>query len=319
MKIIYMGTPAFACKPLATLQNSRHEVQAVVTGMSKRRGRRGDECPTDVCCLANDLDLPVLTPQSLKSKKLHQQLAEFNTDLFVVIAFRILPESLFRLPRYGSINIHASLLPKYRGAAPINWALINGEKETGLTSFFLNTDVDTGSIILQTKTDIDPNENYDTLYARLSDLSGQFLLDTLDRIERSDFNPTGQDNALASPAPKLTPFDGLIDFGFPAERIKDFVRGLSTRPGAYSFFRGKKVKIYRCRPVTESVDLQAAPGTVLADRKRLLIKCADTAVEIEELVPEGKKPMDGRSFLNGMRPEAGERFGEVMKGGEKVS
>lgn len=319
MKIIYMGTPAFACNPLAALQNSRHEVQAVVTGTPKRRGRRGEDCPTDVCCLAYDLDLPVLTPKSLKSKKLHEQLAEFNPDLFVVVAFRILPESLFNLPRYGSINIHASLLPKYRGAAPINWALINGEKETGLSSFFLNTDVDTGNIIMQTKTDIDPNENFDALYARLSDISGRFLLDTLDKVEQPDFQPMKQDESQASPAPKLTPFDGLIDFGFPAERIKDFVRGLSTRPGAYSYFRGKKVKIYRCRPATDTIDRSAAPGTVLADRKRLLIQCADAAVEIEELVPEGKKSMDGRSFINGLRPEAGERFGEVPKGGEIAS
>ena len=317
MKIIYMGTPAFACKPLATLQSSRHEVLAVVTGASKRRDRRGEDCPTDVCCLAYDLDLPTLTPKSLKSKQLHDKLAEFKPDLFVVVAFRILPESLFSLPRYGSINIHASLLPRYRGAAPINWALINGEKETGLTSFFLNKNVDTGNIILQTKTDIDPIENYDALYARLSDMSGPFLLDTLDRIERSGFQPMKQDPSLATPAPKLTPFDGLIDFGFPAERVKDFVRGLSSRPGAYSYFRGKKVKIYRCRPVTDTIDHNAGPGTVLADRKRLLIQCAESAVEIEELVPEGKKPMDGRSFINGMRPEAGERFGEVPKGGEK--
>lgn len=319
MKIIYMGTPAFACNPLDTLQKSRHEVQAVVTGASKRRGRRGEDCPTDVCCLAYDLKLPVFTPKSLKSRKLHDQLAEFKPDLFVVVAFRILPESLFSLPRYGSINIHASLLPKYRGAAPINWALINGEKETGLTSFFLNPSVDTGNIILQTKTDIDPNENFDALYARLSDMSGQFLLDTIDLIEQPDFVPAKQDESLASPAPKLTPFDGLIDFGFPAERVKDFVRGLSTRPGAYSYFRGKKVKIYRCRPVTDMVGQSAGPGTVLADRKRLLIQCADAAIEIEELVPEGKKAMDGRSFINGLHPEAGERFGEVPKGGEKVS
>jgi len=313
MRIIYMGTPAFACKPLLALHESDHEVLAVVSGMPKRRGRRGSECPTDVCAAAYDLNLPVITPKTLKSKRLHKQLAEYEPDLFVVIAFRILPESLFTLPRLGSLNVHASLLPKYRGAAPINWALINGEKETGLTSFRLNTDVDTGKIIHQVKTNIDPEDNFDSLYAKLSDMSGKFLLETLDRLEQPGFVPQDQDDSMATPAPKLTPFDAFIDFGFPAERVKDFVRGMSTRPGARTTFRDRQIKIHRCNVAVDLNRDDLRPGSVIADRKRLLVQCANSAIEITELVPEGKKPMDGCSFKNGLRPEEGELFGEVRK------
>lgn len=305
-----MGTPEFACKPLIALQESNHEVLAVVTGMSKRRGRRGIECSTDVCCAAEDLGLPVYTPKTLKSKKLHEQMQALKPDIFVVVAFRILPESLYSLPKYGSINIHGSLLPKYRGAAPINWALINGDKETGLTSFILNKKVDTGSIILQTKTNIDSEENFDSLYARLSEMSGPFLLESLKLLEKPDFKPMAQSDMVATPAPKLTPFDAMIDFGFPAWRVKDFVRGMSTRPGAYTLFRGSKVKVLRCG-VIDGQSADYPPGTIIPDKKRLLVQCAHSAVEILNLVPQGKKPMDGRSFLNGCKPVPEEKFGEL--------
>ena len=308
-----MGTPAFACQPLLALHNSQHEVLAVVTGPTKRRGRRGKACPTDVCCSAQDLGLTVLTPKSLRSKKLHEQLRALGPDLFVVVAFRILPESLYTLPRLGSINIHGSLLPKYRGAAPVNWALINGERETGLTSFALNRQVDTGNIILQQSIAIDDNENFDSLYERLSKMSGPFLLRTLEQIEKPDFKPLEQDDTAATPAPKLTSEDGLIDFGLPAGRVKDFVRGLSTKPGAYTFFRDAKLKVLACK-VADAVCSQAArPGSLIHNRKRLLVQCAGSTVELTQVVPCGKKAMDGVSFINGLRPIDGELLGEIRK------
>ena len=172
-----MGTPAFACKPLTALHNcGRHEVVAVVTGCDKRRGRSRDTDHTEVCEVAHELNLPVLKPKTLKSAKLYEQLAALEPDLFVVVAFRVLPESLFTLPKFGSLNLHASLLPKYRGAAPINWALINGETETGLTSFFLKKSVDTGDMILQEKIAIDETDNYDSLAGKMSEMAGSFLL-----------------------------------------------------------------------------------------------------------------------------------------------
>jgi len=314
MKIVYMGTPEFACKPLLALHESRHEIAIVVTGLDKRRGRRGEPRATDVHCVAGELGLPVLTPKSLRSEQLYQELRACRPDLIAVVAFRILPERLFSLPEFGAVNIHASLLPKYRGAAPINWALINGERETGLTSFFLNAKIDTGNIILQERTAIGEDENCDSLRARLSEMSGPFLLRTIDLIEQEGFTPTLQDESRATPAPKIGPLDALIDFGLPAARVRDFVRGLSTRPGAYTWFRGKKVKILVCRKAETSVAAAGRPGSVIPAGGQLVIRCADSAVEVQSLIPEGKKAMDGRSFVNGFRPQAAELFGEPVQG-----
>ncbi len=313
-----MGTPGFACKPLEALHQSRHEVLAVVTGQAKRRGRRGDECPTDVCCAAYELDLPVFTPKTLKSRKLREQLAVFEPELFVVVAFRILPEALYNLPKYGSINIHGSLLPRYRGAAPINWALINGEKETGLTSFFINPQVDTGNVILQENASIDDKDSFDSLYARLSEMSGAFLLRTLDLIEQPGFQAQAQDESLASPAPKLSPFDAMIDFGFPAENVHNFIRGLSSVPGAFSFFRGKKIKVLEAQLVDAEAAQDIRPGTIIADRKRLLVQCSNSVIELLKVVPEGKKAMDGHSFVNGLQPKDGEVLGEISDGSKET-
>jgi len=309
-----MGTPAFACKPLTALHGSRHEVVAVVTGRDKRRGRGRATDPTEVCEVAHELELPVLKPKTLKSAELYDQLAAMKPDLFVVVAFRILPERLFTLPKHGSINLHASLLPKYRGAAPINWALINGETETGLTSFFLKKSVDTGNMILQEKIGIDQCDNCDSLAVKMAERAGPFLLQTLDLIEQPGFKPQVQKDQLATPAPKLTPEGAMIDFGFPAARVNDFVRGLSSRPGACTTFRNMKVKVLAGRVVGTTVTENVRPGSVLPDKKRLLIQCASSVIEITSLVPEGKREMDGRSFINGFKPEQGELFGVVTQG-----
>jgi len=310
MRIVYMGTPEFARRPLVMLCDSEHKVAAVVTGNPKRRGRGCQTCRTEVHEEAERHNLPVLTPSSLKDEAFHDQIRSLEPDLIVVVAFRILPEALFSIPKFGSINIHASLLPKYRGAAPINWALINGEKETGLTSFFLKKKVDTGDMILQEKTVIAENEDFDSLYTRLSELSGPFLLRTIDLIERGELAATVQNSSMATPAPKITPFDALIDFGFPAEKVRNFVRGLSAKPGAYTFFRDKKVKILACRAV-DSGDNTLPPGAIIPERKRLVIQCSDSAIEVTSLLPEGKKAMDGMAFKNGFRPEPGELFGQI--------
>ncbi len=313
MKVVYMGTPGFACRPLEALCGSEHEVQAVVTGQTKRRSRRGAPCPTDVCCTATDLGLPILTPRTLKSKKLHDQLAELKPDVFVVIAFRILPASLLDVPRLGAINVHGSLLPRYRGAAPIHWAIINGETETGLTSFFLKEQVDAGNIILRTKTEIKPDDTYDSLYARLSEMSGPFLLDTLSLIEDPEFEPLSQDETLATPAPKITPFDAMIDWGFPAGKVHNFIRGLSSRPGAWTLFRGRKLKVLRSARTDHPGLEQARPGTIIPNRRRLLVQCSRSAIELTRVVPEGRKPMDGVAFINGQEPREGEILGEKGK------
>lgn len=310
-----MGTPGFACKPLACLAESKHELVAVVTGPDEPTSRGRKTLPTAVCCEAIEHGLPVFKPAKLKSRKLRESLAELRPDLFVVVAFKILPQKLYTLPRLGSINIHGSLLPKYRGAAPINWALINGEKETGLTSFVLNDTVDTGDIILQERVAIEPDDNFDSLYARMSDRCGPFLLQTLDMLDKGDFVPVIQDHSLASPAPKITPENAMIDFGFPAHNVTNFVRGLSSVPGAYTFFRGRRMKVLECSSTDMSmIDEKGSserPGSIIKHKRKLLVRCAGSVVEISKIMPQGKKTMDGTSFVNGYHPAEGECFGEL--------
>lgn len=305
-----MGTPAFACPALVALAKSSHTISCVVTGTDQKVGRGKKIMPSEVAIKADELNLPVIKTDSLKDHDLYDKLAKLDADLIVVIAFRILPRKLFELPNFGSINIHGSLLPKYRGAAPINWALINGEKETGLSAFFLKSKVDTGDIIARTKIDIEPKENFDSLYNRMADLSAPFLIETLNKVESGDFETISQDDKLATPAPKLTPFDAMIDFGFPAENVVNFIRGMSSKPGAYTFFRGKKLKIIAADIADYDGDLTGRPGTILHNRKKIIVLCANSAIELTRVIPEGKKEMDGASFVNGFKPEAGEIIGE---------
>lgn len=303
-----MGTPEFARAILSDLINSSHEILAVVTGQDKPVGRKRQMAPTVVRQLAEQHRLSVLTPGSLKDEELHRKLVSLGADLLVVAAFRILPPSLFELPKRGAINIHASLLPKYRGAAPINWAIINGEVETGLTSFFLRKKVDTGDMILQQKVAIASTDTYDSLHERLAELAGPFCLETLELIERGQDKPKRQDDTEASPAPKIQPADARIEFNQPSYRVADFVRGLATRPGAYAFFRSQKLKVHFAVPSDVSDDQRLEPGTIIPNRKKLLVQCRGSVVELTRVVPAGKKEMDGGSFLNGFRPQVGESF-----------
>jgi len=309
-----MGTPEFARVALASLCESKHEVLAVVTGRDQRTGRGRKLRPT-VCRLeAERRGLPVLMPDSLRDEELYESLEALQADVFVVCAFRILPRCLFSLPAHGSVNIHASLLPRYRGAAPINWALVNGEKETGLTAFFLREAVDAGDAIVQQTVAIDENDTYDTLSARLSELAGPFLLKTLDMIESGNFTPQPQDESQASRAPKIGPVDAMIDFGFPARNVRNFVRGMATKPGAYTFFRGKKLKVHACAARDASSSPEARPGTILTVDRHLVVQCDRSAVELLRIVPEGGKEMDGLAFVNGYRPRPGEILGEIPHG-----
>lgn len=314
-----MGTPEFARRPLAHLCDSRHEVIAVVTGPDKVAGRGHKLIQTPVRQEAERRNLPVLTPASLKSEALYESLSRIEPELFVVIAFRILPEKLFGLPKNGAINIHASLLPQYRGAAPINWAIINGETETGLTSFFLKREVDTGDMIAQEKTIITPDDNYDSLAGKLRELAGPFLVRTLDLIEQGDRKPIPQDDRRASLAPKLTPDNTMIDFGFPAPLVRNFVRGLSSKPAAYTTFRGAKMKVLACEVVDGTGESGRRPGSIISDKKRLLVQCRDSVVQLTRIVPSGKSEMDGTAFLNGVRLNPDELLGEIETGVKEKS
>jgi methionyl-tRNA formyltransferase len=308
MRIIFMGTPDFAVKPLELLHASKHEIIAVVTSPDKPRGRGRKISPTAVKKIALKLGLPVLQPDKLKSDKFVSELKNYNPDLIVVVAFKILPEVVFNLPHYGSINLHASLLPKYRGAAPINWALINGETKTGLTTFFLNKKIDTGDILLQREIEIIPKDDFGSLHDKMMDEGAELLLETIDGIDDGSLKPQRQKNMEATGAPKLTPETGLINWNMPAVNILNLIRGLSPYPGAYSFSDEKKIIILKAAVVNKSAD--DIPGTVIESSPKggFTIASGQDALFIKELKPQGKKAMGSAEFVRGYHVQIGDRF-----------
>jgi len=317
MNIVFMGTPDFARRPLEYLhERSAHDVVGVVTGPDKGSGRGRKVKPTPVKQSATAFGLPVLTPVSLKDDALREKLRTFDADIFVVVAFRILPERIFTIPPHGTINLHGSLLPKYRGAAPIQWALINGEAETGLTTFQLKRKVDTGDILLQEEIAVDPQDTYDDLARRMSETAGPLLAKTLDLIASGRAVALEQDSALSSPAPKIGPEDCRIDWDVSYRQVINLIRGLSSIPGAFTTFHGKKLKILQAQPVEDEKYDSTTPGAVLADPARLLIACRDGAIEVLELVPEGKARMSGEAFRRGYRPTTGDVLGEKFTGND---
>lgn len=306
-----MGTPVFARAILEQLIASHHSVVAVVTGPDKKSGRGGALLPTPVAEVALRHHLTVLKPLTLKGTDLAQQLRELQADLFVVAAFRILPASLFSIPRLGAINVHTSLLPKYRGAAPIHWAIINGEKETGLTSFFLKERVDSGDMIAKQPIMIDANDTYDSLHDRMAAAAGPFAIRTIDLIAGNAVALLSQTESEVTQAPKLTDADCWLDFAKPVTTVRQRIMGLSSKPGASTSFRGRKLKIYRAT-VSDLPQSNESAGALRIVNGELLVRCQDGWLTLLSVVPEGKKEMDGRSFVNGFRPQNGELFGAPL-------
>ena len=299
MKIVFWGTPEFACRPLEALAGSRHKILAVVTGPDKPAGRGHKFMACKAKLTAQSLAIPVYQPARLSDDSFVENMAALQADVFIVIAFRILPEKLFTLPAFGAINIHASLLPRYRGAAPIQYALLNGDTQTGLTSFFLAREVDQGSIIGQVRTPIEADENYSSLSERLSTMAGPFLLETLELIARPGFRPTVQDSSRATPAPKIKPEDTLIDWRQPCRRIHNQIRAYSERPGAYTFLEGQKIKILYSAMGEFPKTFRLAPGRIQLENKQLLVGTGDFPLRLVSLQPEGKKNMEATAFANG--------------------
>mgnify|MGYP001270360448 FL=1 len=299
MNIIFMGTPGFAVPSLKALLNSHHKISAVVTVPDKARGRGQKVSESEVKIFAVENFLPVIQPVSLKDPGFASELESLRPDLIVVVAFRILPKSIFKIPRYGSINLHASLLPKYRGAAPINRAIMNGERETGVTTFFLQEKVDTGSIIMQEKLDIAYDETAGTLHDRLMLLGAETLFSTVELIDSYDGKPPAhkQNNGEATGAPKIFKEDCRIDFNRSVDEVYDFIRGLSPYPGAYTEYNEKIIKIYGA--VKSRWDSLKGPGRFFIKEEKLYVSCLNEFLEITELQMEGKKRMNSREFLNG--------------------
>ena len=300
MKVIFMGTPEFAVPSLEILIRNKINVVAVITAPDKPQGR-GQKIvfsPVKECALRHHL--PVLQPANLKSPEFLEQLKSFQADLQVVVAFRMLPEVVWKMPALGTFNLHASLLPQYRGAAPINWAIINGEKETGVTTFFLRHDIDTGSIILQEKETIREDDNAGTLYERLMHKGSELVLKTVQAIQSGRYDATPQPaNIEIKHAPKIFKETCEINWNQPAKQVRDFVRGLSPYPAAWTIISGKLFKIYRTT-VAERGDASKNAGEFFTDNKNYLyFKTSDGWVSIDELQPEGKKRMTIQDFLKG--------------------
>jgi len=312
VRLIYMGTPAFALAPLRALTASRHQVVAVVTGQDKPAGRGRQLRPTAVKELATSLGTPVLTPVKLGDAAFVESLRKFDADAFVIIAFRVLPESVFAVPRHGAINAHASLLPRYRGAAPINWAIMNGETETGVTTFRIQRSVDTGDMLLQEKTPIGASESASELSARLSEMAARLVARTLDGLEDGTLKSQPQDGTQATPAPKLTRETQVIDWTRPAHAIFNQVRGLAETPSAVTGFRGSAIKILAVSPVAKnnpSAPLaNLAPGEIIVERGCVVVGTGDGTLSLARVRPMAKSDMSGQDFSNGYRLRSGERF-----------
>ncbi len=289
-----MGTPDFAVPSLKILL-ANHEVLAVVTAPDKERGRGQKVSFTPIKEVALENNLPVLQPEKLKDGNFINQLKSFKADLFVIVAFRILPKEVFTIPPKGSFNLHASLLPKYRGAAPIHWAIIKGEKETGVTTFKLEEKVDTGNIYLQKRIAILNEDNLGTVHDKLSDLGAEAVLETVNMIEKGDDNLISQNNAEATPAPKITKETGKINWNNSAEEIHNLIRGLSPYPAAYFEFKNKIIKIFKSEVVQSSL----SPLEIKQTKNELIIGCGKNALRILELQQEGKKRMGVEEFLRG--------------------
>src|ERR1035437_3747373 len=296
MNIIFMGTPDFSVPSLEKIFNSRHKLLAVVTAPDKERGRGQKVSCTPVKEFALHNSLPLLQPERLKDADFVNSLKELVPGLFVVVAFRILPREVFSIPRYGSFNLHASLLPKYRGAAPIQWSIINGDKKTGVTTFALKDKVDTGNIFIQKKIEILDNDNFGAVHDKLSLIGAEAVIETIDLINSGNFTLQDQDDTLSSPAPKINKENGLIDWHKPASDINNLIRGLSTYPGAYFFFKDRLIKIYKASVNKEKV---LKPGEIFSSKKELIIGCGQNALNVIELQLEGRKKLSFSEFLRG--------------------
>jgi methionyl-tRNA formyltransferase len=306
-RIIFMGTPAFAVGTLNALVEAGHNVAAVITAPDKPAGRGRQPRASAVKERALELGLPLLQPERLRDPGFIAELDRINADLYVVVAFRMLPEVVWNKPPLGTINLHASLLPQYRGAAPINWAVINGERTTGLTTFKLQHAIDTGDILLQQTMDIGPDETAGELHDRMMVLGARLVVRTVDGLFAGTLHGTPQSIPDGTPlrsAPKLTPENTRIDVQAPAQRIHDLVRGLSPFPGAWCRWTDATgttthFKVLR----TEVLDIPATrpAGSIDAREGSLVLHCSDRLLRLVEVQAEGRRRMYGEDFLRGLR------------------
>ncbi len=301
MKVLYMGTPDFAVGPLRALIEAGYEVSAVVTQPDKPKGRSGQLIPTPVKSCAQEYGIPVLQPVKIKTPEAIDSLRQYEADIFVVAAFgQILSKEILEMPRLGCINIHASLLPKYRGAAPIQWAIIDGEKETGVTIQQMDIGVDTGDILSQRIVPITEEDTGESLFDKLCVAGSSLLVETLPKLEAGQIIPIPQDEKKATHAKMLTKELGNVDFSMSAEKIAYLIRGLNSWPSAYTFYEGKLMKIWKAKAVEGDGARCGKPGQIIAVYKDCIdVACGEGVLRIYEIQLEGKKRMSVKDFMLG--------------------
>lgn len=317
MRIIFMGTPEFAVPVLESLINSRHEVVAAVTqpDRPKGRGKNMQFSPVKECALAHNI--PVMQPVNVSVPEVIDELRAYEPELIVVVAFgQFVTKKIREMPKYGCINVHASLLPKYRGAGPIQWAVINGEKESGVTTMYMCREIDKGDMLLKDTVTLDPKETGDSLHDKLSMMGGPLLLKTIDQLENGSAVRIPQCEEESTYAPKLEKTMGNIDWTMDADRIERLVRGLNSWPGTFTKIHGKTVKIWDCDVVRQETltenQAAATPGTVIVSEKdQLIVKAGNGALSLRMLQPEGKKNMTVDAYLRGYPIAQGELFTQV--------
>ncbi len=311
LRIVFFGTPDFAVESLKRLVDGGYNVVAAVTMPDKPAGRGRQLQQSDVKRFAVERGLPVLQPTSLKDEAFLAELKSLEAQLFIVIAFRMLPEAVWQMPPLGTFNLHASLLPRYRGAAPINWAVMNGDTETGVTTFFLKHEIDTGDVIQQRSCPINRHDDVEAVHDRLMVMGADMVVETVNAIIEGTVTPIPQEQMLTSgqhptPAPKIFKETCQVDWSRPAEVLYNHIRGLSPYPAAWTILVDEKgtelttLKIFRTgEPEPFSTDTRPAPGTILADRKTLRVAAADGWLQVLSLQQSGKKRMDTDAFLRG--------------------
>ena len=307
MRIVFMGNPEFAVPSLHSLHHKDHDIVTLVTNPDKEQGRGRRARPTPVALFGKERGIPLIQPESLKDEELASELERLNVDIFVVVAFKILPGLLLRIPRLGCVNLHGSILPKYRGAAPIQWALMNGDSVTGLTTFVLAPKVDTGDILLKRRVVIYPDEDFGSLSRRMSLVGAALLTETLDGLASDTLVPGRQDDSKVTKAPKIETGICLIDWKQPALQIRNKIRGLSPVPGAYTTFNGKRLKLYH---TMVSARTPTAPGEIESVGKGdFLVSCGKDCIRVLEVQLEGKRRMSAREFLAGSSLSPGGKLG----------
>lgn len=311
MKIVYMGTPDFAVAPLEAIIQAGHQVTAVVTQPDKQKGRGKEVQMTPVKECALKHGIPVFQPVKIKEAEAVEQLKKYPADVFVIAAFgQLLSEEILNMPEFGCVNIHASLLPAYRGAAPIQWVIINGETQTGVTIMQMAKGLDTGDMLCKTVVPIDPKETGESLHDKLMEAGAQLIVEALPKIERGELIPEKQDDSLSSYASRLTKSMGLIDWNKDAITLERLIRGLNSWPSAYTFYHGKTLKIWEA-DVIEGENVEVMPGCIMhVDKDYFDVACGQGFLRVRSLQLEGKKRVSVKDFLLGYEVSAGLRLGE---------